>query len=176
MQYILFVFIFKSLCLIYLLFCMFWYYFLHILKDWSTLFLFASENERARITCKSCEGRSTSPSFTRDPCPFIPQYKLKKCTSILIFMLERQITSKKPNYKCKCSPHVTSGIHWKIFATVFICCIAGECNWGVNICKWKHNTNECVGGTFSILLNFVQNLICPFKFKKRLLLRYDIIH
>ena len=36
---------------------------------------------------------------------------------------------KKNQFFCQ----VTSGIHWKIFATVFLCIIAVECHRSVNI-------------------------------------------
>ena len=46
-------------------------------------------NKRTLVTCKSCEVRSASQSFTPNQCPFISQCTQKKCTSILIFMLKR---------------------------------------------------------------------------------------
>ena len=70
----------------------------------------------------------------KDQCPFISQCKKKKCTSILKFMLKRQIIPKsgKKN-QCQFFDHVTGVFHWKIFAMVFLCFIAGEWHRSVNI-------------------------------------------
>ena len=88
-------------------------------KDWSTLFLFALGNERTLVTCKSCEARSASQRLTCDQCPFVSQCnKTKRCTSILIFMLKRQITPKSRKNQCQIFGHLTGVFHWKIFATV----------------------------------------------------------
>ena len=57
---------------------------------------------------------------------------LIKCTLILIFMLKRQPLKGRKN-QCQFFCNVTSGIHWKIFATVFLSFIAGECHGSVNI-------------------------------------------
>ena len=55
----------------------------------------------------------------------------KKCTSIHIFMLKWQIT---PKIKKKINDsQVTCGIHWKIFATVLLCFIAGKWHGSENI-------------------------------------------
>ena len=56
-----------------------------------------------------------------------------KRTAILIFLLQRQIAPKKTKKSMSIFRHVTSGFHWKIFATVFLWFIAGECHVIVNI-------------------------------------------
>ena len=101
--------------------------------------LFALGNERTLVTCKSCEAWSASQRLTRDQCPFIsqcftllkdlratnvlsfPNANKKKCTSILKFLLKRQITPESWRNQCQFFGHVTGVFHWKIFATVFLC-------------------------------------------------------
>ena len=72
-------------------------------------------------------------------CHFISQSIQKMCTSIHIFMLKRRITPKKSKKSRLIFRHVTRVIHWKIFATVFLCFIAGECHESVNICRWSRS-------------------------------------
>ena len=45
---------------------------------------------------------------------------------------------KKWKIQCQFFFHMTSGIHWKIFATVFLCLIAGEYHGSVNISICSH--------------------------------------
>ena len=68
--------------------------------------------------------------------PFLFHFPMQtqNSTSILIFMLKRQITIKKfEKNQCQFSRHVTSGIHLKIYATVFLCFITGEYHGNLNI-------------------------------------------
>ena len=62
-----------------------------------------------------------------------PNANDQKCTSILICMLKRLKTLKSRNNQFQFFRHVTVVYHWKIFATVFLCFIAGECHGNVNI-------------------------------------------
>ena len=61
-----------------------------LINDGSTLFLFALGNESTPVTSKYCE---VVKIYTR-PVSFHFPMQTKKCTSILIFMLKRQITPK----------------------------------------------------------------------------------
>ena len=90
------------------------------LKDWSTLFVCFALHK-----------------IYMWPMPFHFPIQTWKCTSILLFILKGQITPKKvEKNQCQFFCHMTSGIHWKIFATVFLCFIAGKCNSSVNIKLW----------------------------------------
>ena len=50
--------------------------------------------------------------------------------------LSDEKTLQKRTHQCQCFRHVTSVFYWKIFATVSICFIAGECHGRVNIVVW----------------------------------------
>ena len=53
-----------------------------------------------------------------------------------IFMLKRPMTPKKSKKSMSIFRHVTSGIHWKRFATDFLRFIPGEWHRNVNINVW----------------------------------------
>ena len=46
---------------------------------------------------------------------------------------KRKLPPKSRKNPCQILCHMTSGIHWKIFATVFLCFTVGECHGSVNI-------------------------------------------
>ena len=52
------------------------------------------------------------------------------------YVKREQISSKN---QCRFVRHVTSDIHWKIFATVFFCFIAGKCH---KECKYLQITTD----------------------------------
>ena len=60
------------------------------------------------------------------PLSFHFPMQTKKCTSILIFMLTRWQNPKKSKNQYQFLRHVTGVFHWKIYATIFLCFIAGE--------------------------------------------------
>ena len=59
--------------------------------------------------------------------------RTKKCISILIVMLKCRIPPKNYNINVNFFGHVTGMVHWKIYATVFLCLFADEWNRNVNI-------------------------------------------
>ena len=115
-------------------------------------------NDRTLVTCKPCEAQKR---FSKIYTPLVFfffhfQIQTKKCTLILIFMLKGQIhvtpKSRKKN-SMSIFGHVTGVVYWKIFATVFLCFIAGECYWSVNIIKYMQLFDHTsYKGTMSIML------------------------
>ena len=97
-------------------------------------------NERTLVTCQSCDARCSSQRFTRDQCPLISRCKRKIAIysvlqSVFLCLSDEKTLQKRKN-QCQFFRHVTSVFYWKIFATVFICFIAGECHGRVNIVVW----------------------------------------
>ena len=78
------------------------------------------------------------------PVSFHFPMQTKKCTSIIIFMLKQQISLKSKKKSMSFFRYLTSGIHWKIFATVFLCFIAGKCHGSVNIATWNDDVKFVV--------------------------------
>ena len=105
------------------------YYKPEIVEDSSALLSFALGNEKTLVTCKFCEALLKdlhTTSFLSFP---------NANEQILIFMLKRWKTLK--SRKSNVSFSVTWPVlYWKIFATVFLCFIAGECHGSVNIHLW----------------------------------------
>ena len=62
-------------------------------------FLFAFENERTLVACKSLRSAWRFTRFTRDQCPFISQCKQKKRTSILKIMLTLKLVRTQINLR-----------------------------------------------------------------------------
>ena len=76
--------------------------------------------------------------FTHDPCPFISQCKTKKLYfNPYIYAKATNNPEKVKKNQCQFLCRMTSVFHWKIFATVFLCFIAGKCQGSVNIATWN---------------------------------------